>query len=104
MGWWPWLLHVLGIDNVAGYAYAWWSGSGSVLLPPLLTLAGVAVLWWWHHRCHCHRCPRLGRYPAAGGQFSVCRAHSPDPAVREGLRAHHIHAAHQRWLSKGSPP
>lgn len=80
------------------------SGFPSIALPPLLTLAGVAVLWWWHHRCHQHRCARPGRFPAAGGRFVTCRHHHPDPAVREGLRAHHIHAAHQRWLSGGSPP
>lgn len=105
MGWWPWLLHTLGVDDVSGRAYAFWSGFGSDLGEATL-LAGL-VAYLRHRNCHQYRCWRLGRFPVASGQYVTCRRHHPDPAVRAGITAHHlsaVHHAHLRHLHHPAPP
>lgn len=94
---WYWLRHALGIDTQQSMAYAFWSGFGPALIALALGSGTIAAVL---HRfnCHQHRCWRIGRHHA--GPYVVCRRHSPDPAVREGLRAHHIHAAHRRRLER----
>lgn len=73
-----WLLHVLGVDNVSGPAYAWWSGAGSDV-GELTMLAGLAA-FLRHRNCHVHRCWRLGRHPVGGTGHVVCRRHHPTGA------------------------
>jgi hypothetical protein len=101
---WHWLLHVLGVDNVAGSWYGWWSGAGSDI-GEITLIAGVAA-FLRHKNCHVHGCLRIGRHPVAGTTHTVCRRHHPDPAVREGLTAHHIHQRHREHLKQQevSPP
>jgi hypothetical protein len=76
------LWHFLGLDNVAGFAYAFWSGSGSVIIPPLITLAGLIVIYWWHNNCHEPGCPLIGKH------------------VIDGTRWCHLHHHHARKNSK----
>ncbi|HEY1820406.1 MAG TPA: hypothetical protein VGG83_10785 [Trebonia sp.] len=67
------LAHLLGLDNLSGPVYGFWSGIGgdaSILAVPLVVLR--------RHNCHVRRCPRLGRHPVQGTAFTVCRKHHPD--------------------------
>ena len=79
-----WVTHLLGLDNLSGGWYGFWSGIGgdaSVLAIPL-TL-------WRQHNCHVARCPRLGRHPVGGTGLIVCRRHHPDehPTADDVLNA-----------------
>lgn len=85
-----WLLHVLGVDSEAGTAYAWWSGSGSVIVPWLMQAATLALLFAWHHQCQVDGCHRYARRVTAAGD-RACRRHHPEP---EGS-AEDLHAAHR---------
>ena len=69
------LWHFLGLDNVAGFAYAFWSGSGSVIIPPILNVAGLGTIYWWHHQCHEPGCYLLGKYNEDGTPYVYCRVH-----------------------------
>lgn len=67
------LAHLLGLDNLSGPWYGFWSGIGgdlSILAAPLVLLR--------RHNCHVKGCPRLGRHPVPGTGFVVCRRHHPD--------------------------
>lgn len=68
-----WFLHVLGVDNVSGRWYGFWSGFAGdlgILATPVVLLR--------RHNCHVRRCPRLGRHPVTGTTYMVCRRHHPD--------------------------
>lgn len=86
-----WLPHVLGVDDVSGRWYAFWSGFGGILerLLELLVLAGILLR---KHNCHQHGCWRLGRHPVAGTAFVVCARHHP----RGAPTAQRIQDAHAR--------
>lgn len=84
-----WLAHVLGVDDVSGRWYGFWSGFGSDLGE--LAIVGGLVTLVRHRNCHVHRCWRLGRHPVAGTQFTVCRRHHPDGHVTH----EHVLAAHR---------
>lgn len=85
-----WLGHWLGLDNVAGQIYAWWSGSGSVILPWILNSLTVAALFWWHHQCHVSGCWWYARRTTAAGE-RACWRHHPHPrrTAADLLTAHH---------------
>jgi hypothetical protein len=82
-----WLLHVLGVDDVSGRWYGWWSGAGSDLGE--LAIVGGLVAVYRKHTCEVHRCWRLGRHTTAAGHV-VCRKHHPDdPLTPEAvIKAH----------------
>lgn len=68
-----WLEHLLGLDNLSGPVYGFWSGIGgdaSILAVPAVLMR--------HHNCHVKWCWRLGRHPVAGTEYVVCRKHHPD--------------------------
>jgi hypothetical protein len=69
------LLHYLGIDDVSGPWYAFWSGFGSDLGE--LAIVGGMLTLVRRHNCEVHKCWRIGRHqtPAA---HRVCRRHHPD--------------------------
>lgn len=99
---WHWWLHVLGIDNVSGRPYAWWSGSGSVILPPLITLGGIAALWWWHHQCGVHHCYWPSRRLTAANERACWRHHPHPKRTAEDIRkAHHAVLGHSRQGTAG---
>lgn len=95
-----WLLHFLGTDDVSGHPYAWWSGSGSVILPWIMQALTVGLLFWFHHQCHVDGCHRYARRSTAAGE-RACRHHHPSP--RRTIED--IHAAHHAALKarKDSP-
>jgi hypothetical protein len=70
-----WLPHILGIDNLSGRWYGFWSGIGSDLGE--LAIVGGLVTLVRHRNCEVHHCWRLGRHPTDGGHM-VCRKHHPD--------------------------
>lgn len=80
----------LGMANVAGPIYAFWSGSGSVLLPWFLNGLTLAGLFWWHNQCHVHRCYWYARRKTAAGE-PACWRHHPEPkrTVEDLHEAHH---------------
>lgn len=91
---WHWLLHALGVDNVSGHAYAWWSGAGSDIGE--LAIIGAVIGTWRRVNCHVKGCFRVARYPIAGGQYKVCGKHHPDHKVRSGqMTAEVLHRAHR---------
>ena len=73
------LLHVLGIDDVSGHWYAFWSGFGSDLTE--LAIPATAYGMYRKHVCHVHRCWRIGHLPHPDG-WTVCRKHHPTGAPR----------------------
>jgi hypothetical protein len=66
----PGVLHVLGIDNVSGEWYAFWSGFGGDL-----TIFGAVISLWRKHSCHQKWCWRIGRHPH--GDWLLCSRHHP---------------------------
>lgn len=83
-----WLAHFLGLDNLSGPFYGFWSGFGSDLGE--LTLIGAALSLYWRHNCHVKGCIRLGRHAVNGTPYVVCKKHHPTGAPSHGdvLRAH----------------
>lgn len=79
------------------WSYQLWSG----FIPALtvLSLFGGVFSLYWRHTCHVDNCPRLARYPVAGGQFSVCRKHHPDSHVRDGLSEEALHRRHHDYYN-----
>lgn len=73
-----WLVHVLGLDNLSGPWYGFWSGAGSDLGE--LAIVGGLIGLLRKHNCHVHGCPRIGRHKIAGTDWVVCRRHHPDDA------------------------
>jgi hypothetical protein len=67
------LLHVLGVDDVSGRWYGFWSGVGGDL-----ALLATPVTLLRKHNCHTKRCWRIGRHPVEGTTWTVCRRHHPD--------------------------
>jgi hypothetical protein len=89
------ILVALGIDDVSGPWYAFWSGFGSDLGE--LAIIGGLVGVYRRHNCEVHRCWRLGRHVTAAGH-RVCRPHHPDGH----LTAAHIREQHHLYLG-GKP-
>lgn len=73
-----WEVHT-GTVNEPGPYYGFWSGYGSVVIPPILNIVGIGGLWWWHHSCHEIGCLRHARYPVTLGvtTYLVCHRHHP---------------------------
>lgn len=74
-----WLAHILGLDNLSGPWYGFWSGIGSDLGE--LAITGTLAASVRRHNCHIPRCWRLGRFPVtfAGRPYVVCGRHHPHP-------------------------
>jgi hypothetical protein len=69
-----------GVHDANSMGYLWWSGIGSVFVPPLLTVLGLTVVAWWHHNCHEPRCFRWGRFEDSSDPVHTwrkCRKHHP---------------------------
>ncbi len=73
-----WLAHILGLDDLSGPWYGWWSGAGSDL-SEVAIIGGMASIVR-RHNCHAHRCWRVGRLPIEGQPWTVCRKHHPNGA------------------------
>ena len=84
-----WLAHWLGMDNLSGPVYGFWSGFGSDVGE--LAIVGGLVSIYRRHNCEVHRCWRLGRHTTAAGH-AVCRRHHPD----DHLTVQDIDDAHRK--------
>lgn len=60
--------HFLGLDNVSGPVYAFWSGFGGDL-----TIFGAIFGLYYKHNCHIKRCPRIGKHTIDGTPY--CSKH-----------------------------
>jgi hypothetical protein len=92
-----WILHVLGVDNVSGPWYGFWSGFGSDL-GEVTIIAGLLAIYK-RHNCHVKGCLRIGRHPftddATGATYMLCGKHHPAvPAAAPPAEA--IGAIHAR--------
>lgn len=83
--------HILGIDNLSGPWYGFWSGIGSDI-SELALLGGIGAMIR-QRNCEVHGCWRLGRHQTAAGHM-VCRRHHPDDV----LTAAAVVAAHNDAL------
>jgi hypothetical protein len=75
---WYWL----GVDNLSGAWYGFWSGIGSdipIFAAALGLLANFYVLMR-HHNCEVHRCWRIVRHQVETTGHRVCRKHHPEGA------------------------
>lgn len=92
-----WLLHILGVDDVSGPYYGWWSGAGSDLGE--YAILGGIIAAARKHNCHVHRCWRLGRHAVDGTPFITCRKHHPvikgQKYTAQAIRFEHRAASHR---------
>lgn len=88
------LLRLLGVDDLSGPWYGFWSGFGS-------DLAYIGIIWALvkRHNCHVRWCWRIGLYPA--GEFRVCRRHHPEGAPSPQRVAERYHLYLGRKPGKG---
>jgi hypothetical protein len=84
-----WLAHVLGLTNLSGPFYGFWSGFGSDLGE--VTIIGLGFGAFRHVNCHAKRCWRIGRHPVEGTPFKECSRHHLLPDA--GQLVEHILAA-----------
>jgi len=89
-----WFAHVLGLDDLSGYWYGWWSGAGSDVSE--LALVGALLAGIRARNCEVRRCWRLGRHTTAAGH-RVCRRHHPD----DHLSAAQVISDHHSALRTG---
>lgn len=82
-----WLEHALGMDNLSGPIYGFWSGFGSDVAE--FSLLGVLVAGLRSRNCHVHRCWRFGHHEVTvdGVTYKVCRKHHP---TAKKLHPHHL--------------
>lgn len=73
-----WLGHILGLDNLSGAWYGFWSGFAGDISQ--IAILGGLYSMWRKHNCHVKGCPRVGRHKVAGTEWVVCRRHHPDDA------------------------
>lgn len=90
------LLHLLGVDNLSGPWYGFWSGIGSDL-SEIAGLLTVAWIFYRRHNCHVHGCWRIGRHSVEGTPHVVCRRHGV--GLPEQITPDHIAEA-QRLAGK----
>jgi hypothetical protein len=69
-----WLLHILGIDNLSGRWYGFWSGAGGDI--GQITLIAAVLGAFRKHNCHQRRCWRIGRHLVDGTPW--CDRHHQD--------------------------
>lgn len=97
------LLHVLGIDDVSGYWYAFWSGIGGdiAIIGAFLT---TPVVLYRKHNCGVRWCCRIARHdftdPGTGIVHALCRKHHPGHPGRKPVSAAHIQAQYHLYLGR----
>jgi hypothetical protein len=82
------LARVLGLDNLSGPWYGFWSGFGSDLTE--FALLGVVIKALMHFNCAEKGCWRVGKHSVGGTKYRTCHVHA--------TIAHHsrLHADHAR--------
>lgn len=110
-----WLQVHTGTINESGSYYGFWSGFGSDLEEFGIFGGIVAAVYQLvkKHNCHEPGCWRVGKHPAADGQFMLCYRHHPDYQGRkptheliERLHREHLErqAAIHRKLHEADDP
>jgi len=66
-----WLSHFLGMDNLSGAHYGFWSGAGSDISE--LAILGFVYGMVRKHNCHSRGCWRIGRHLVDGTPW--CNRH-----------------------------
>ena len=91
-GWWQQFLGFSGGDG-NGTHYLFWSGFGSIVIPPLLTAVPIMWVLLRRHNCHAKGCWRIGRHQVEGTTYVVCRHHHPDgkPTAAHIRERYHLH-------------
>lgn len=87
-----WLSHIMGLDNLSGVFYGFWSGIGSDLQETAIFAGVIAILR--HHNCHAKGCLRLGKLGVDGTPYVVCHKHHP---THEGSKAATADQIKQSW-------
>lgn len=76
---WIHILNVLGVTNVSGRWYGFWSGFGSDIGEVTIVTGMLAI--YKKHNCHVAWCWRFGRHSftdqATGASYALCRRHHP---------------------------
>lgn len=85
--------------------YNFFSGFGSIILPPLLNGLAVAAVFWWHHQCHVSGCWWYARRTTAAGE-RACWKHHPRPrrTAADIRAAHHSAEENEARPENGAPP
>lgn len=99
-GWQHWLSHGTGSYNCPSsgcpggspHNYNFNSGFGSILLPPVITLAGLGIGLWWKNQCGIKGCYWPARRTTDAGD-RACWRHHPHPHLTVELLHRRHHAA-----------
>ena len=74
-----WINHFLGLDNLSGPYYGFWSGIGSDITE--FGILGGLIMMYRKHNCEIHKCWRIGRHQwldsSNGTTHNLCRIHHP---------------------------
>jgi hypothetical protein len=88
----PWILGIYPVPAGTSPWYQFWSGFF------IVGLSAATSSFLRKQNCHVKWCWRIGRFPVADSLFTVCRHHSPDPAVHHNrVTAEHIQKIYQDW-------
>jgi hypothetical protein len=97
-----WLLHVMGVDNVSGRWYGFWSGFGGDVAI-LASILAAPILLYRKHNCGIRWCWRIARHdftdPDGGITHHLCRTHHPAHPGKP-VTASHIQAQYHLYLGK----
>lgn len=100
------ILRVLGIDDVSGPWYGFWSGFGSDLSE--LALVGALLGIIRRHNCRVRWCWRIGHHkltdPDSGAERMLCWRHHPDVHHKNLTRARIAEIQERRHLYLGRKP
>lgn len=70
---WTLIQHIVGVDDLTGAWYGFWSGFGA----DLSMFVAVAV-WYRKNACHTRGCWRIAHHEVDGKPYKVCRKHDPN--------------------------
>jgi len=93
------ILNILGVTNLSGRWYGFWSGFGSDLGE--FAIFGGLIAAYRRHTCHVDHprfCWRPGTHPVAGTPYRACKKHHPD--IPDKVSAHHIAQAHREQFER----
>lgn len=92
-----WSQYHFGFRNGDGNSphYLFYSGFGSIIIPPVLNGLFIGLAFWWHHQCAVTGCLRYARRTTAAGE-RACWVHHPERKVT----VHDLHLRHHMHRHK----
>jgi hypothetical protein len=97
------ILRILGIDDVSGPWYAFWSGFGGDVAI-LASILAAPVLLYRKHNCGVRWCWRIARHeftdPDTHMTHQLCRRHHPEHPGSKPVTAAHIQEQYHLYLGK----